>query len=84
MSRILAILLAVLALASVAISGMVAAAEDGGLEGSLRDQGTVITFLFAVSLVLVFLLGYAIRDVLQKRGQRLRSMKKPENAPRRG
>lgn len=53
--------------------------EAGGLLG----HGFGSTFIFVVSLVLIFLLGFAIRDALQKRGQRLRAVKKPETAPRR-
>ena len=55
------------------------AAEGGGLLG--RGFGSM--FIFVVSLVLIFLLGFAIRDALQKRGMRLRAAKKPETTPRR-
>lgn len=50
---------------------------------TLKDHGTVLTFLFIVSLVLIFLVGYALRDTLQKRGMRLRSANTMEG-PRRG
>lgn len=50
---------------------------------TLRSHGTVLTFLFLVSLALLFLLGYALRDAVQKRGQRLRAPKAPERALRR-
>ena len=51
--------------------------------GGLLGHGIALTFIFVVSLVLIFLLGFAIRDALQKRGQRLRAVKKPEGAARR-
>jgi hypothetical protein len=53
------------------------------LGDTLKDHGTLPTFLFVVSLVLIFLVGYALRDALQKRGMRLRSAKTFEG-PRRG
>ena len=52
--------------------------EGGGLLG----RNFALTFIFVVSLVLIFLLGFALRDALQKRGLRLRA-KKPEPAARR-
>ncbi len=53
-------------------------------EGSgLLGRGTASWFIFVVSLVLIFLLGFAIRDALQKRGHRLRAIKKPQSAARR-
>ena len=53
--------------------------EGGGFLG----RGFGSTFIFVVSLVLIFLLGFAIRDALQKRGLRLRAAKKTETTPRR-
>lgn len=50
---------------------------------TLSDHGTVLTFLFVGSLVLIFLFGFALRDVLQKRGQRLQSSKPIGGPPRR-
>jgi uncharacterized membrane protein len=51
--------------------------------GGLFGHGFALMFIFIVSLVLLFLLGFAIRDALQKRGLRLRAMKKPETVARR-
>lgn len=59
------------------------AALLGDLGRTLSSHGTVLTFLFVVSLVLVFLFAFALRDVLQKRGQRLRSSKPVASPPRR-
>jgi hypothetical protein len=55
----------------------VLASEGGGLLG----RNFALTFIFVVSLALIFLLGFALRDALQKRGLRLRAAKKPEPAP---
>ena len=49
----------------------------------LKDHGTVLTFLFAVCLCFSFLFGYALRDVLQRRGQRRLSTKARGREPRR-
>ena len=53
------------------------------LGNTLRNHGNVLTFLFLVSLALLFLLGYALRDAVQKRGQRLRAANAQNRAPRR-
>jgi len=53
--------------------------SDSGFLGRNFGQN----FIFVVSLVLIFLLGFAIRDALQKRGQRLRAARKPESLVRR-
>ena len=63
------------------LAGIVAFESDSGFGLLGRNFGS--TFIFVVSLVLIFLLGFAIRDALQKRGQRLRAAKKPENSARR-
>lgn len=49
----------------------------------LKHHGTVLTFLFVVCLFLIFLFGYALRDALQKRGQRPLSTKARAREPRR-
>jgi len=59
-------------------SGGVLASEGGGLLG----RNFALTFVFVISLALIFLLGFALRDALQKRGLRLRAAKKPEPAAR--
>jgi len=63
------------------LEGIVAFESDSGFGLLGRNLGS--TFIFVVSLVLIFLLGFAIRDALQKRGQRLRAAKKPESSARR-
>ena len=57
----------------------VLATEGSGLFG----RNFALTFIFVISLALIFLLGFALRDALQKRGLRLRAAKKPEPAARR-
>ena len=57
----------------------VLATEGSGLLG----RNFALTFIFVISLALIFLLGFALRDALQKRGLRLRAAKKPEPAARR-
>ena len=61
------------------IGAAVFASEGSGLGG----RGTASIFIFVVSLVLIFLLGFAIRDALQKRGVRLRAAKDVARVPRR-
>jgi hypothetical protein len=51
--------------------------------GGLFGHGFASNFIFIVALVLIFLLGFAIRDALQKRGLRLRGAKKPDTVARR-
>jgi len=58
------------------LAGFGVLATDGGLLG----RNFALMFIFAVSLALTFLLGFALRDALQKRGLRLRAAKKPEPA----
>lgn len=63
---------------ALALTASVAAADNGG--GALGSN-TFAAFLFLSSLFLIFLLGYAIRDAIQKRGQRRRSPPKPAPKP---
>ncbi len=62
------------------LTGIGAVEADSG--SGFLGHNFGLTFIFVVSLVLIFLLGFAIRDALQKRGQRLRATKKPEPAAR--
>ena len=63
--------------------GILAAVGALDAQGGLLGRGFGSTFIFVVSLVLIFLFGFAIRDALQKRGMRLRASKKPESTARR-
>jgi hypothetical protein len=61
-----------------------AAADDGGLGGA--GALTAVNFVFDVSLVLAFIFGFAIRDVLQRhaiRAQAKRNRAKATPAPKR-
>ena len=77
--RVVAILVVVVA----AAFGVTVLAQSSNLERTLKDHGTVLSFIFTVSLVLIFVLGYGIRDGLQKRGLRLRPASDPDTIPRR-
>lgn len=61
---------------ALSMTATIAAADGGGGLGS----NTFAAFLFLSSLFLIFLLGYAIRDAIQKRGQRRKPM--PKTAPK--
>ncbi len=63
---------------TLALTASVAAAGDGG---GVLGSNTFAAFLFISSLFLIFLRGYAIRDAIQKRGQRRRPPPKPVPKP---
>ena len=75
---VLAVLVVVIAAVAVTV-----VAQSSDLERTLKNHGTVLSYVFVVSLVLIFLLGYGIRDGLQKRGQRIARADEPEGIPRR-
>jgi uncharacterized BrkB/YihY/UPF0761 family membrane protein len=58
-----------------------AAADPGG--GGVFGSNFFGIYLFVASLVLIFLLGYALRDAIQKRSQRRRPTPKSASPPRR-
>lgn len=62
---------------ALSMTATIAAAAGGG--GGLGSN-TFAAFLFLSSLFLIFLLGYAIRDAIQKRGQRRKPP--PKTAPK--
>ena len=58
-----------------------AAAEDGGLGAG--GAGLAYNFVLAVSIILAFIFGFAIRDFIHRRAMRAKSAKKPTAAPKR-
>ena len=57
-----------------------AAAESDGLGDRSGGASMAFTFILGVSAVLAFLLGYGIRDYLQKRALRAKANRKPAPA----
>lgn len=57
----------------------VAAAEDGGLGAG--GAAMAYNYVLAVSVILAFILGFAIRDVLHRHSMKRRSAKKPAPVP---